>query len=820
MFFYTSINDKEFKQKPVKSDITAISGNFKSVNVTLETLSNELSKGKTFCPAVFKDNKRENKSFLSQQIFGLDFDSGINETQVIDILKSYGINVNLFYNTFSHTAEKPKFRICILFRDVIQNKDERDLIQKGLMALTGEADPSTKDSARMFFGGKKCTVINGTPNLLADVLPAIHSYLTANVHRNTETQITKVFEKIVQKSERLYNYNKQSPICTIKEHYNFENACKTSKVLNDFATGTHLKYAQLRVLCTNFAYIKGGIKWVTQKMNETGTYKPEDFALLNIVKRYGYLPENIGAFDPALMNAHNTLLTIDGISREIVNVDPTQNEKKPLITVRNDFRIEINKIFNSEFLIETGVDVSKFNVIRASVGIGKTESLITQIAENILKQKNMLLAVPSHKLKNELAERIREKGLKVDVTPEPPKFTDETIHEQYTFLNKIGDTNKANQLIKNIINGKQWAPYDDKITAIAYIEKTQLAYHSQNTVITTHRRAILAPDVFRNKKHIVFDEDPFKELLPITSITRSAVSNIVKGLQLNIFEDATQTDKILRTDVASVLAYLDSLTHGVIEPRKDIIFRDFEGLKNKLGTINGGEKILDFFNGDFHLRYFDDEDKERFYSVRKHEIKTDKTVTIVSATVDPYIYKKLIPQSKFIDLGIAENKGKVIQHTKKQYSRAQMRKLDFEIEQETETTVITFQEFKPKFKNAHKEIHFGNTTGFDELKGVNVDVIGTPTQNPILVYLYAKALNIDVSINKQEKVWRSCILQGRSFPFFTFIDDQLAQLDMRLTQMELEQAIGRSRTTITEAIVNVYSNLPTPMSDIFNPPTE
>jgi len=818
MFFYTSINDKEFKQKPVKSDITAISGNFKAGSFTLETLSEQIALGKTFCPAVFKNDKRANDNFLSQQIFGLDFDSGVKPEKVIETLKSYSINVNLFYKTFSHTPQTPKFRLCILFRDIILNKNERDLIQKGLMNITGEADPSTKDSARMFFGSNNCTVLNGAPNLLADVLPAIHSFLTANVHRNTETQITKVFGEIVQKSERLYNYYKQSPICTIKEHFNFENACKTSKVLNDFATGTHLKYAQLRVLCTNFAYIKGGIKWVNDKMSKAGNYKPEDFALLNIVKRYGYLPENVANFDPELIDKHTSLLTIDGISKEIINVDPTQNTKKPLLTVRNDFRIEINRIFNSEFLIETGVDVSKFNVIRASVGIGKTESIISEIAENILKHKNILLAVPSHKLKNELADRIREKGLNVDVTPEPPIFTDETINDQYNFLNKIGDTIKANQLINNIVNGKQWAPYDDKITAISYIEQVKKAYYSQNIVITTHRRAMLTPDVFRNKKHIVFDEDPFKELLPITNMGRSNVQKIIKGLQLNLFEDATQTDKILRNDVASILAYLDSLTHGVIEPKKDIVFRDFEGLKNKLGTIDGGEKVLEFLNGDFHLRYFDDEDKERFYSVRKHEIKTGKTVTIVSATVDPYIYEKLAPHSKFIDLGIAENKGQVIQHTKKQYSRAQLRKDGYTNDISDETTVISFKEFKPVIKGAHNEIHFGNTTGFDELKGVNVDVIGTPTQNPILVYLYAKALGIDVSVEKQNKVWRSCILQGRSFPFYTFVDDELAQLDMRLIQMELEQAIGRSRTTITEAIVNVYSSLPTPMADIFNPP--
>ncbi len=817
MFFYTSINNTKFNKKPLKSDITRISGYFSAQNETLQTLSEKLSTGQTFCPAVFKDNKRENKSFLSQQIFGLDFDSGIKAQTVIEKLKSYSINVNLLYNTFSHTPAQPKFRLCILFEDVIQDKEMRDYIQKGLMSITGEADPSTKDSARMFFGSNNCTVYSGAPNRLADILPALHSYLTAGVHRNTERTVSDKFKKIVQKGARLYSYNKDELICTKKQHYNFENACKTSKVLNDFSNGVHLKYAQLRVLCTNFAYIKGGLKWVNEKMINAGNYKDEDFALLNIVKRYGYLPENVLNFEPELANYHNTLLTIDGVNREIVNVDPSQNTKQPLTTVRANFRTEINKIFNSEFLIDTGVDVSKFNIIRASVGIGKTESIINEIAENILKNKNILLAVPSHKLKNELAKRIEERGLKVDVTPEPPEFTDETINKHYKFLNSIGDTVKAYNLINRIANGKQFAPYEDKMSAISYIEKIKNAYYSGNIVITTHRRAMLTPDAFRNKKHIVFDEDPFKELLPISFIKRSQVQRIITAFQYNMFEDKEPQDQVLRNDVASILAYLDSLTHGIIEPRKDIIFTDFDGLQNKLSDIDGGEKVLEFLTGDFHLRYFDKDDTERFYSVKKHEIKTEKSVTIVSATVDPYIYSKIAPDGNFIDLGIAENKGKVIQHTKKQYSRAQLRKGGFEQPDEDETTVITFKEFKPVLKNAHHEIHFGNTTGFDELKGVNVDVIGTPTQNPILVFLYAKALGIDVSLKKQQKEFRQCILSGHAFHFFTFIDDELAQLDMRLIQMELEQAIGRSRTTITEAIVNVYSSLPTPITDVFNP---
>lgn len=820
MFFYTSINNTKFKQKPLKSDITRFSGQFEAQSETLQTLSEKLSTGQTFCPAVFKNNKRENKSFLSQQIFGLDFDSGIEPQVVIDKLKSYSINVNLFYSTFSNTKDTPKFRLCILFVDVIQDKEQRDLIQKGLMNITGEADPSTKDSARMFFGSNNCTVLNGAPNLLADVLPALHSFLTADVHRNTERNVTTTFNKFVQKGTRLYNLYKDEHNCTIKRHYNYSNALKTSKVLNDFSNGVHLKYSQLRVLCTNFAYIRGGLKWVNERMLRAGNYKPEDFALLNIVKRYGYLPENVINFDSDLAELHNTLLTIDGVNREIINVDPSQNTKQPLTTVRENFRVQINKIFNSEFLIDTGVDVSKFNVIRASVGIGKTESIINEIAENILKNKNILLAVPSHKLKNELAKRIREKGLQVDVTPEPPKFTDETIDKHYNFLTQIGDTNKANALINSIASGKQYAPYEDKMNAISYIEKIKNAYFSKSIVVTTHRRAMLTPDAFRNKKHVVFDEDPFKELLPITYIKRSQVQKIVDVFQYKLFEDNEQKDQILRNDVANILSYLDRLTHGVIEPRKDIIFTDFDGLQNKLSKIDGGEKILEFLTGDFHLRYFDKEDIERFYSVKKHTIKTEKTVTIVSATVDPYIYSKLAPESNFIDLGIAENKGKVIQHTKKQFSRAQLRKDGFIQPDEDETTVITFKEFKPILKNTHDEIHFGNTTGFDELKGQNVDVIGTPTQNPILVFLYAKALGIDVSINKQQKQFRQCILSGNSFHFYTFIDDELAQLDMRLIQMELEQAIGRSRTTITEAIVNVYSSLPTPITDIFNPPTQ
>jgi hypothetical protein len=816
MNFTTTINKIQFTSKPNKKDIANINNGFETLETDLTGLANYIRSGCTFCPSVFNQEQRKNDNFLSTQIFALDFDEGHEPTEKLNNLRSFGIEPNLFYYSFSNTAEHPKYRIVILFDELITDLNLRRLIQEGLMNIAKDTDKACKDPARMFYGATNCEILNTEPNNLINIRPAIHSHLTAVASKNTNTTISKKLGEIGIKGEASIYINKDSLNFPKIEHYDFNKACSVSPKLFYFSNGGHLKYPQLRVLCTNFAYIKGGLKWVKEKMTATGTYKAEDFALLNIVERYGYLPEGIENFDESLIGTYKNLLALDRVTNKAEIIEHTV--KRPLTDIRTELKTFMNRTQNAEVLNNLGYEVANRNIVKASVGTGKTEMILSQLVNSKLLQKNTLIAVPSHQLKDELAQRIADKGIQVNTTPAPPKFIDSSLQTQYDFFNKTGDTNKASKLITSIAERLIQATEDDVITAIRYLDDLKRALYSEAIVITTHRRAMLTPEQFKHKTHIIFDEDPFKEFLPISTLSRSQVNNILNGEQLQLFTDTTK-DKQLRSDVITIITYLDSLTHGVIEPKKDLIFRDLEGLKNKLSHITGGEAVLSFLSGEFHLRYLDDNDKEIFYSVKKQNISTQKSITIFSATADEFIYKKLLPEAHFYDLGIAENKGKVIQHTGKMYSKNQLRKKDFKFKHEPkeDTQVITFLEHKGLFENSNKNIHFGNTTGFDGLKGVNIDVIGTPIQNPIVIYLYAKALGIDITLEKQQKAYREIIFNGCRISVMTFIDDELAQLDLRLSLMEIEQAAGRSRTTITNSEVNIFSSLPSQMTDIFDP---
>jgi hypothetical protein len=79
--------------------------------------------------------------------------------------------------------------------------------------------------------------------------------------------------------------------------------------------------------------------------------------------------------------------------------------------------------------------------------------------------------------------------------------------------------------------------------------------------------------------------------------------------------------------------------------------------------------------------------------------------------------------------------------------------------------------------------------------------------------LYAKALGLDYT--NQEKEYRSFLLDNYRFDMYTYTDENLAKIELKLTQMELEQAVGRGRTVRTDAQLELFSKVPIDSTDIF-----
>jgi hypothetical protein len=812
-FFNVTLNLTPFESKPQKTDFIKINKEFVTEKVNISKLCNHINEGKTFVPSVFQNNIRKNDAFISTQVFALDFDDNQDPTEKIKLFSEYGIRTNIMYYTFSSTDEYKKFRLVFVIDTPITDRKTREKIQLAFMGIAKDSDAACKDAARMFLGCNKTAIdLSLLPNKLTEILPAIDIYINSCVSEPTKranTQILKNFQKTlslnsIYKDERKMKENEQI------QHYNFEEAQKTSVVLKQFATGTHLKYRPLLVLATNMYYIKGGIKWMKECMDKTGTYKPEDYALLTVPSRYNYLPMDISDFDTNLIGEYKNLLFIDKNRQGVQILQPVT--KVDVEEVSRNFSVSMEAITNRDFLNTIGSKIKQVNILKASVGIGKTKKII--------RQKNVLIAVPNHKLKNELAERMREEGINFLTTPELPVFNDKTINEKYKFFQDIGDTFKANQLIKEKANEFSFKTenfiddpelLEDRFLAQEYLRKLNEAYQTDVTVITTHRRAILSHKSF-NKKHIIFDEDIFKELLPIVTFKRSDLTSLITEIQLT--EKNKKLAKEFEKDIRAVYDYLDKLPTSIIRPTENIVFNNEKNFKEKIAQLKGGEKIIKFLNSDFVLRSVGIDDIERFYSIKKIELPNDAQVTIVSGTADNWIYEKLLNgrEYDFHNLGIAKNIVPVIQYTGKAYSKTQIEAGELP-ELQNKTIAITYKDYKDKILVSDTIAHFGNTSGFDHLKGEKISVIGTPIPHPTIVMLYAKVLGLEYT--NQEKEYRSFLLDNYRFDMYTYVDNSLANIELKLTQMELEQAVGRGRTSRTDAQLELFAKVPINSADIF-----
>jgi hypothetical protein len=145
--------------------------------------------------------------------------------------------------------------------------------------------------------------------------------------------------------------------------------------------------------------------------------------------------------------------------------------------------------------------------------------------------------------------------------------------------------------------------------------------------------------------------------------------------------------------------------------------------------------IFDFFSSCYLLR--DSEDNDIIHYVVKRSLTADKKIIILSAIIPVWIYQQLYgDRVEVIDIGDVEQKGSVIQFTKRSCSRSGLNNYVKEISNRVgDTSVITFKSFQHHFQNPTKDIYFGNCSGYDSLSGKSLSVVGTPHRNN-LEYLY------------------------------------------------------------------------------------
>lgn len=174
--------DKRFDRKPVGQEIGAIQNRLAKTTISLRELADNMANGCTFKCAYMNGTK--NTDFVSQQLYGLDFDHGITIKEGLHKCETLCIMPVFGYTTFSHSPENHRFRLIFCNDKVIYDVSERRRIQLALMKAFGFADPACKDETRMFFGGRSLIMFNEDNVINGNEI--IQKYYSENLETNTK----------------------------------------------------------------------------------------------------------------------------------------------------------------------------------------------------------------------------------------------------------------------------------------------------------------------------------------------------------------------------------------------------------------------------------------------------------------------------------------------------------------------------------------------------------------------------------------------------------------------------------------------------------
>ena len=178
---------------------------------------------------------------------------------------------------------------------------------------------------------------------------------------------------------------------------------------------------------------------------------------------------------------------------------------------------------------------------------------------------------------------------------------------------------------------------------------------------------------------------------------------------------------------------------------------------------------------------------------------------MVSATMNETICKYVFGNIDFHKCKLARNTGTLYQYPAYSMSRSFIDKDRGVFDRIKKLTrienIITFKKYLLGI------LYFGNTDGRDIYKGQDLIVAGTPHQPEWMYKLFAYSFGLDFDVNA--KLATMMIEHnGYRFPFYTYEDEVLRNIQFYMIESELEQAVGRARLLRFDCVVHLLSNFP------------
>ena len=132
--------------------------------ISLEEVIKKVANGHAISPAVMSGGARA-ENWTQQQLFCVDIDNDAEDIPVlvpeeaIKICAKNNLPVAFWYPTYSHTEEKPKFRLCFVCTECITDLVKRSIIMNSIVSLFSQADKACVNADRIFFGTNKSPYI-------------------------------------------------------------------------------------------------------------------------------------------------------------------------------------------------------------------------------------------------------------------------------------------------------------------------------------------------------------------------------------------------------------------------------------------------------------------------------------------------------------------------------------------------------------------------------------------------------------------------------------------------------------------------------------
>lgn len=839
--FEINIDKHQIRKKPPKGDrIFGRISNRVAKNkevLSIEEIIYEVGEHyKAFTRANMCNNTRNDNSFEKQIFLVLDFDENPDYKKFKEKCQKYGLNYTFTYRSLRWSKENQKFRAVFVLDDWIKDSRIANVVNNLLLIMFDDtdlkADQKCKELCRMFLGGKK--VIEAFPEnriSIRDVWYAFHEYFREKKDDNYGARLKTVAKNLnvaiinnklaiyeaaqanamqidlervedgnivmflPKNNKKIINYKNKtgknnteaSTLRTIT--INKETLMEMCLLFKEFTEETRdLEHDEKFILATNLRFIKGGKTWFFEALPEHHS-KWKSHWKYNVDNDYMPSGCNKGCLYAEQCGSSTIYSKCGSKIRKLSNLDTYL----PLANCQEQLKI----------CLREAVDAKDDNiyVIKAQTALGKTEAYCNIIQES--PDKQFIIAVPTCKLQAEVVQRLKYKGIECTQT--------ESVYETIKKL----DLPDLEELVKQLYDDgfgqfvvKQIRDYKtknyDKLTEYQRQELNRLTGKKQELkqsrcIVTTHAYFQMMKLDTLEDYEIIIDEDFLVTLFKRNwSLSLEDIQTIIAKRLLS----PGNTEKLKQ-----ILDMKDQETQKIAftKPNK----YELEKLYERTKEISGPLPLL--LESSYVVM---DRVHEEIMFCRKFELPPRKMI-ILSASVNEKLYED-VPgggeRVRFWNIPEAKYKGHVIQYTAHTMSRKCIKTAGTEKVQEKvkeiagDVPVISF-----KMIDTDLDIHFGKTEGFDNLKGKDIAIVGTPHNRPALYKLLGEALGYNTAGNiTNHRVERN----NYEFRIMTFADKSMRNLQLFLIETELEQAIGRARVLREDCTVYVFSNYPCQQAEL------